>query len=80
MWHDNIQSIRQALFLLLPIVTQFLLKRPGLPSMSLALALVHLERSIPRAHLLKYTRVAVMRTRGKVVGKEEEGRRCWKRR
>lgn len=29
--------------------------------MSLAPALAHLERSIPRAHLLKYTRAAVMR-------------------
>jgi hypothetical protein len=29
--------------------------------MSLAPALAHLERSIPRAHLLKHTRAAVMR-------------------
>ncbi|KAG1720563.1 hypothetical protein EDB19DRAFT_1739600, partial [Suillus lakei] len=29
--------------------------------MSLAPALIHLERSLPRAHLLKYTRAAVMR-------------------
>lgn len=29
--------------------------------MSLAPALAHLERCIPRAHLLKYTRAAVMR-------------------
>ncbi|KAG1760208.1 hypothetical protein EDD22DRAFT_96234 [Suillus occidentalis] len=63
MWHDNIQFIRQALFLLLPIITQFLpeVQHPGPPSMSLAPALAHLERSIPRAHLLKYTRAAVMR-------------------
>jgi hypothetical protein len=63
MWHDNIQFIRQALFLLLPIITHFLpeVQQPGPPSMSLAPALAHLERSIPRAHLLKYTRAAVMR-------------------
>lgn len=65
MWHDNIQFTRQALFLLLPILTQFLpeVQHPGPPSMSLAPALAHLERSIPRAHLLKYTRAAVMRNR-----------------
>ncbi|KAG2071453.1 hypothetical protein BDR04DRAFT_1098231 [Suillus decipiens] len=63
MWHDNIQFTRQTLFLLLPILTQFLpeVQHPGPPSMSLAPALAHLERSIPRAHLLKYTRAAVMR-------------------
>ncbi|KAG2367207.1 hypothetical protein BDR07DRAFT_1260986, partial [Suillus spraguei] len=63
MWHDNIQFTRQALFLLLPILTQFLpeVQRPGPPSMSLAPALAHLERSIPRAHLLKYTRATIMR-------------------
>ncbi|KAG2104429.1 uncharacterized protein F5147DRAFT_775688 [Suillus discolor] len=63
MWHDNIQFTRQVLFLLLPILTQFLpeVQHPGPPSMSLAPALAHLERSIPRAHLLKYTRAAVMR-------------------
>lgn len=63
MWHDNIQFIRQGLSLLLPILTQFLpeVQRPGPPSMSLAPALAHLERSISRAHLLKYTRAAVMR-------------------
>jgi hypothetical protein len=41
--------------------------------MSLAPALAHLERSLPRAHLLKYTRAAVMRrpelrARSAVVG------------
>ncbi|KAG1731674.1 hypothetical protein EDB19DRAFT_1912393 [Suillus lakei] len=36
-------------------------EQPGPPSMSLAPALAHLERSLPRAHLLKYTRAAVMR-------------------
>ncbi|KAG1795380.1 uncharacterized protein HD556DRAFT_1365161 [Suillus plorans] len=63
MWHDNIQFTRQVLFLLLPILTQFLpeVQHQGPPSMSLAPALAHLERSIPRAHLLKYTRAAVMR-------------------
>ncbi|KAG1849671.1 hypothetical protein DFJ58DRAFT_716896 [Suillus subalutaceus] len=63
MWHDNIQFTRQALFLLLPILTHFLpeVQNPGPPSMSLAPALAHLERSIPRAHLLKYTRAAIMR-------------------
>ncbi|KAG1887659.1 hypothetical protein F4604DRAFT_1899956 [Suillus subluteus] len=58
MWHHNIQSTRQALFFLLPILTQFLpeVQNTGPPSMSLAPALVHLERSIPCAHLLKYER------------------------
>ncbi|KAG1849666.1 hypothetical protein DFJ58DRAFT_794723 [Suillus subalutaceus] len=51
---------------------------PGPPSMSLAPALAHLERSIPCAHLLKYTRAAVMRnpelreTRSKMLGREDE--------
>ncbi|KAG1730890.1 hypothetical protein EDB19DRAFT_1366513 [Suillus lakei] len=63
MWHDNIRLARQALFLILPLLTQFLppSEQPGPPSMSLAPALAHLERSLPRAHLLKYTRAAVMR-------------------
>ncbi|KAG1741545.1 uncharacterized protein EDB91DRAFT_1237175 [Suillus paluster] len=63
MWHDNIQSARQALFLLLPLLTQFLpvSQQPGPPSTSLAPALAHLERSLPRAHLLNSTRAAIMR-------------------
>ncbi|KAG1731677.1 hypothetical protein EDB19DRAFT_2027188 [Suillus lakei] len=36
-------------------------EQPGPPSMSLAPALARLKRSLPRAHLLRYTRAAVMR-------------------
>ncbi|KAG0699799.1 hypothetical protein DFH29DRAFT_30920 [Suillus ampliporus] len=63
MWHDNIQFARQALFLLLPVLTQFLpvSQQPGPPSTSLTPALAHLERSLARAHLLKTTRAATMR-------------------
>ncbi|KAJ8580464.1 hypothetical protein M405DRAFT_706372, partial [Rhizopogon salebrosus TDB-379] len=63
MWHDNIQFVRRALFLILPVVVQFLpvSQQPGPPSTSLAPALAHLERSLPRAHLLRCTRAAVMR-------------------
>jgi hypothetical protein len=55
--------VRRALFLVLPVVVQFLpvSQQPGPPSTSLAPALAHLERSLPRAHLLRYTRAAVMR-------------------
>ena len=51
------------LFLVLPVLTQLLpaSKQPGPPSTSLAPALAHLERSLPRAHLLKYVRAAAMR-------------------
>ncbi|OAX39682.1 hypothetical protein K503DRAFT_650642, partial [Rhizopogon vinicolor AM-OR11-026] len=63
MWHDNIQFVRRALFLVLPVLAQFLpvSQQPGPPSASLAPALAHLERSLPRAHLLRYTHAAVMR-------------------
>lgn len=55
--------MRRALFLILPVITQFLpvSQHPGPPSTSLAPALAHLERSLPRAHLLRHTRAAVMR-------------------
>jgi len=76
-WHDNIQFARHALFLVLPVLTQFLpvLKQPGSPSTSLAPALAHLERSLPRAHLLKHTRTAVMRQ----PGLREQAVRWWAR-
>ncbi|KIJ63038.1 hypothetical protein HYDPIDRAFT_93251 [Hydnomerulius pinastri MD-312] len=63
MWHDNLFLARHVLFLVLPVLTQTLpaIYAPGPPSMALAPALAILERTIARAHLLKYTRQAIMR-------------------
>lgn len=51
------------LFLALPLVVQLLppIYAPGPPSIHLAPALAHLERALPRAHLLRHTQQVVMR-------------------
>ncbi|KAF9236065.1 hypothetical protein BU15DRAFT_50641 [Melanogaster broomeanus] len=63
MWSDNLFIARNILFLVLPIITQALpvIRPPAPASMSIAPALGRLERALPRAHLLKYTRQAIMR-------------------
>ncbi|KAH7882307.1 hypothetical protein F5I97DRAFT_1817307 [Phlebopus sp. FC_14] len=63
MWYDNLFLARHALFLVLPLLTQALppIYPPVPPSVALAPALAHLEHALPRAHLLKYTRQAIMR-------------------
>ncbi|KIM69488.1 hypothetical protein SCLCIDRAFT_1207920 [Scleroderma citrinum Foug A] len=63
MWHDNLFLIRQVLFLALPLVLQVLppIYAPGPPSVYLAPALAHLERALPRAHLLRHTQQVIMR-------------------
>ncbi|KAF9226249.1 hypothetical protein BS17DRAFT_697858 [Gyrodon lividus] len=63
MWHDNLFFARNIFLLVLPIITRALpaIYQPGPASMALAPALGRLERTLPRAHLLKYTRQAVMR-------------------
>ncbi|KAI6131469.1 hypothetical protein EDD16DRAFT_1464096, partial [Pisolithus croceorrhizus] len=62
MWHDNLFIIRHILFLVLPLLIQMLppVYAPN-PSTHFAPALAHLERVLPRAHLLRYTQEAVMR-------------------
>ncbi|KAG6331828.1 hypothetical protein ID866_7258 [Astraeus odoratus] len=63
MWHDNLFLMRHVLFLVLPLLTQWLppVYAPALLSTYLAPALAHLERAIPRAHLVRYTQQTVMR-------------------
>ncbi|KAI6165927.1 hypothetical protein EDD17DRAFT_108712 [Pisolithus thermaeus] len=62
MWHDNLFIIRHILFLVLPLLVQMLppVYAPN-PSTHFAPALAHLERVLPRAHLLRYSQEAVMR-------------------
>ncbi|KAH7924370.1 hypothetical protein BV22DRAFT_1105519 [Leucogyrophana mollusca] len=63
MWHDTLFLARNAVFLLIPLLIhlQPALARPGPPSAGLLPVLAHLERSLPRAHLIKYARGAIMR-------------------
>ncbi|KIJ15087.1 hypothetical protein PAXINDRAFT_77929 [Paxillus involutus ATCC 200175] len=63
MWHDHLFLMRNVLLLFLPIIAQALpaIYAAGPASISLAPALGRLERALPRAHLLKYTRQAILR-------------------
>ncbi|KAG8214853.1 hypothetical protein J3R82DRAFT_10018 [Butyriboletus roseoflavus] len=63
MWHDNLFLARNVLFLMLPVFIQILpvIYPPPPASVALAPALGHLERILPRAHLLKCFRQAVLR-------------------
>ncbi|KAL4073681.1 hypothetical protein J3A83DRAFT_4091696 [Scleroderma citrinum] len=63
MWHDNLFLIRHLLFLTLPLAVQVLspIYAPGPTSIYLAPALTHLERALPRAHLLRHTQQVIMR-------------------
>ncbi|KIK92225.1 hypothetical protein PAXRUDRAFT_586777 [Paxillus rubicundulus Ve08.2h10] len=63
MWHDRLFLARNVLLVFLPIITQVLpaIYAAGPASVSLAPALGRLERALPRAHLLKYTRQAILR-------------------
>lgn len=62
MWHENLFLIRHILFLALPLLVLVLPPVHGVdpPSTYFAPALAHLERALPRAHLLRYTQEAVL--------------------
>jgi len=65
MWHDNLFLVRNILFMVLPIFIQMLpaIYSPPPASVALAPALGRLERTLPRAQLLRYFRQAVLRHR-----------------
>ncbi|KAF8553671.1 hypothetical protein OG21DRAFT_1413910 [Imleria badia] len=63
MWHDNLFLARNILFVVLPVVIQILpaIYPPPPASAALAPVLGRLERTLPRAQLLRYFRQAVLR-------------------
>ncbi|KAF8133300.1 hypothetical protein EV363DRAFT_1325861 [Boletus edulis] len=63
MWHDNLFLARNILFLVLPAFIQMLpaIYPPPPASVALAAVLGRLERTLPRAQLLRYFRPAILR-------------------
>jgi len=65
MWHDILWTLRQALFLFLPLILHFLPPSPPFansPLSAIPSVVLKLDNTIRKIHLLKYTRGAVMRT------------------
>ncbi|KAG9315476.1 hypothetical protein JVU11DRAFT_3089 [Chiua virens] len=63
MWHDNLSLVRELLFVLLPMSIQMMpvIYPPPPVSVTLLSVLERLDRTLPRAKLLKYFHQAVLR-------------------